>query len=433
MLLEFKVKNFRSIKDEVVLSTAIRDKANNENIIETENGLFPKVLKSILITGPNASGKSNVLDAIYFMNYVIFTNLKLNPGDEIRPYLPFKLDDVTIKEPSEFEMSLLIDNLIYTYGFSLDNKQIYSEYLYFYNKNKKIMVFERNKQEFKFNDTTLKNLKKEQEQLKERALENKLYLSVSASWNFEYSKKVIEFIKNKLNFVNRHRPVSLPIIKRRIQESENYKNKLLESLKAVDFDIMDFKVIEEDIPSSVLTKIIKDIELTEGKEKSDEMLSKLKVSKAYRLELLHTYKSKNKKVDVHFSQDDESLGTNRFFEIIGEIISTIENNGILIIDELEVNLHPYLTNYLNTYINGEKNKGAQVIYTTHCYNLLDTNESKLRHDQIWFTQKKGDQSTELFSLADYSERKDSNLNIMKRYFEGRYEAKPFVDYEVAKK
>jgi AAA15 family ATPase/GTPase len=425
MLLELKIKNFKSIKDEVVLSTQVREKGNL-NIINTKNNLFPKVLKSMLLTGPNASGKSNVLEAVYLIVYFIENNLKLSPGDEIKLYNPFRLDDLTLNNPSEFEISLLIEDLVYTYGFSINRKQIVNEYLYFYKNKTKVMVFERNYQTFKFNNTSLKELKKEQEQLKERTSENKLYLSVSANWNFKISEKVIKFIGQKIYFLNNFKDSNIPILKR-IKESVEYKNKLLSSLKAVDFGIKDLNVLEEDIPEKFIEKILNDIEIPKNKTR-EEIIESLKNSKAFKLEVLHTYLSKNKQMSVYFPQQEESLGTNRFFEIMGEIINVIDNNGVLIIDELEVNLHPFLTNYINLYINGSKNKGAQVIYTTHCYSLLDVNESKLSHDQIWFTQRKEDQSTDLFSLSQYSERKDKNLNIMKRYFEGRYGAKPFVDF-----
>jgi len=430
MLLEFRVKNFKSIKEEVVLSTTrLTDKSSDQNIIPTENKISPKVLKSILITGPNASGKSNVLEAIYFMHYFINNNLNLKPGEKINQVAPFKLDDLTKDEPSEFEVSLLIENIVYTYGFSLTKSEIYTEYLYYYKSNKKITIFQRTKQDFIFEENELKN---EQEQLKTRVSENKLYLSVSASWNFEISNNIIKYLRDKFNFINENTDGDINILKE-IQKSKEFKDKLLDTLRAVDFGIKGLKVFEENMPKDDLEKFLKMAEIQEGKEKSDKMINELKDVKLYRLELLHNYKSENKLIDVYFEDNEESLGTNAFVERMGNILYTIEKQGILIIDEIETRLHPYLTNFINLYINCSTNKGAQVIFTTHCYNLLDLQESKLRHEQIWFTQRKDDQSTELFSLADFAERKDPNLNIMKRYFEGRYGAKPFVDFEVINK
>jgi AAA15 family ATPase/GTPase len=425
MLLEFRVKNFKSIKDEVVLSTTLLKDKSKANLIKTNNKIYPNVLKSLMITGPNASGKSNVLEALYFMCYFIVTNLDYKPGELIKPVVPFKLDDNTNNSSSEFEISLLIDDVIYTYGFFLDNKEIYEEYLYSQNLGKRINIFKREKgKPF----CPLKDeFEKEQFELFNRTDNNKLYLSVSASWKFKVTNKIYKFIKDKFNFINNIRTSNVNLYKK-IQDDSNFKSLLINSLKDVDFAIKDLKISTKKMKEIEDRKKVFDfIEFSEGKEKAEKLKNDFENEIAYRLDLKHEYLSKNNLKKVYFDVSQESQGTNRFIKIFGEILNTIDNNGIIIIDELEVNLHPYLVNYINTYINSSNNKKSQIIYTSHCYNLLELKESKLRHDQIWFTQRKEDQSTDLFSLADFSERKDSNLNILKRYFEGRYGALPFID------
>ncbi|MDD3976404.1 MAG: AAA family ATPase, partial [Candidatus ainarchaeum sp.] len=107
-----------------------------------------------------------------------------------------------------------------------------------------------------------------------------------------------------------------------------------------------------------------------------------------------------------------------FIEKAAAIVHHINAGGILVIDEIESSLHPKLVCFLNEYINGDQNKSAQVIYTTHCYDLLNFKVSGLRHDQIYFTEKNKDQSTSLFTLANFNERKD--VSVYKKYFEGSY-------------
>ena len=425
MLLEFRVKNFKSIKDEVVLSTTLLKDKSKENLIKTGNKFYPNVLKSLMITGPNASGKSNVLEALYFMCYFITTNLDYKPGELIKPVVPFKLDDNTKNKPSDFEISLLINNIIYTYGFSLDNKEIYEEYLYSEKSGKRINIFKREKNK-KFKP--LKDeFEKEQLELFNRTDDNRLYLSVSASWKFKVTNKIYRFIKDKFSFINKLHRSNVNLYKK-IQNDDKFKFLLVNSLKDVDFAIKDLKISTKKLVElEDRNKLFKFIEFSEGKEKAEKLKNNFENEIAYKLDLKHKYISNDKSKEAYFNITEESQGTNRFIKIFGEILNTIDNNGVIIIDELEVNLHPYLVNYINAYINSSNNKNAQIIFSSHCYNLLELKESKLRHDQIWFTQRKEDQSTDLFSLADFSERKDPNLNILKRYFEGRYGALPFID------
>ena len=425
MLLEFRVKNFKSIKDEVVLSTTLLRDKSKENLIKTGNKIYPNLLKSLMITGPNASGKSNVLEALYFMCYFITSNLNYKPGELIKPVVPFKLDDSTKNKPSEFEISLLIDKIIYTYGFSLDNKEIFEEYLYSEKSGKRTPIFKREK------NKTFKPLKdefeKEQFELFNRTDSNKLYLSVSANWKFKITNKIYKFITDKLSFINKFNSSNVNLYKK-IQTDKNFKSLLVNSLKDVDFAIKDLKVSTKKLAElEDRKKLFEFIEFREGKEEAEKLKNNFENEIAYKLDLKHEYLSNSKSKESYFNITEESQGTNRFIKIFGEILNTIDNKGIIIIDELEVNLHPYLVNYMISYINSSNNKNAQIIFSSHCYNLLDIKESKLRHDQIWFTQRKDDQSTDLFSLADFSERKDPNLNIAKRYFEGRYGALPFID------
>lgn len=424
MLLEFRVKNFKSIKEKVVLSTTLLKDRSKENLINTGNKIYPEILKSILITGPNASGKSNVLEAIYFMCSFITNNLNNKPGDKIS-IVPFKLDDVTKTKPSEFEITLLIDDVIYIYGFSLTNTVVFEEYLYFEKSNQKNYIFKRkNNREF----TPLKDeYEKEQLELFKRTDDNKLYLSVSADWKFEITNKIYKYIVEKFNFINKWQNSNVDLFKK-IQEDKAFRKILVNALKDVDFEIKDIRISSKKLKEiDDRKKIFEFIEFKEGKEKAEQLKNDFENKVAYKLDLKHEYIFEDNLKEEYLNIYEESQGTERFIRIFGEILNAIDNKGIIIIDELEVNLHPNLVKYINEYINSSKNKNAQIIFTTHCYNLLDINESKLRHDQIWFTERKKDQSTDLFSLADFSERKDPNLNILKRYFDGKYGALPFID------
>ena len=141
MLIQFKVANYRSIKGQVVLSMlASKDQEHDEHVIDAGNK--GRYLKSSIIYGANASGKSNLLLAFYFMvNYVLTSHEKqLNiPTGRI----PFKFDSDTPEEPSVFEVVFIADQTKYVYGFSANDQKIIDEYLYYYPNGRKAVVFER--------------------------------------------------------------------------------------------------------------------------------------------------------------------------------------------------------------------------------------------------------------------------------------------------
>lgn len=431
MLLELKIKNFRSVKDQITLSMQKLYDNGAKNLLDISG---VKLLKSMLISGPNASGKSNIIQAIEYINYLVRSSSKYSSTRKIE-YEPFKLDNNTKTEPSEFELTILVDGQIYIYGFAVNDIEIVAEYLYRQSNRRKIMIFTRKgnqpnngKHLFEF-----KLQEKEQRTLSERTGNNKLYLSVSADWNFQITKQLYDYIQNKLFILSSDNSIFDSInIYKEIYDNKKFKEQVLSKLKQVDFGIKGIEIDAKDRKSQpsqeFMNDFLKFIEMKDGTEKAEKLKEEMFSPKSYKPFLLHEYNQNNKLVTARFTLDEESLGTTEFIQKLGLIIYVIDKGGILFIDELEDSLHPYLTQFLNAYINSEENQKAQVIYTTHCYDLLDLNVSNLRHDQINFTQKREDQSTELFSLGEFNERKD--VSIMKRYFEGRYGALPFVQKEV---
>jgi AAA15 family ATPase/GTPase len=126
---------------------------------------------------------------------------------------------------------------------------------------------------------------------------------------------------------------------------------------------------------------------------------------------------------VHFSLEDESEGTKKLFHLTGGWIKSLEGGATLLVDELESSLHPFISKFLVGLFHSSKNiNNAQLVFTTHDTNLLDTN--LLRRDQIWFVEKNSNKATELYSLLEYKPRKDEVIE--RGYLKGRYGAIPFV-------
>lgn len=129
MLLEFSVENFLSFKERTTFSmVASKDKAKSENIIN-----FNKIniLKSAAIYGANASGKSNLIKALRFVDFLV-RNSSNKAGEKIINIIPFKLDESCLSKPSSFELVFIKNNIKYIYGFSADEAKIYDEFLFYY-------------------------------------------------------------------------------------------------------------------------------------------------------------------------------------------------------------------------------------------------------------------------------------------------------------
>ena len=417
MLLNFKVKNFRSIKDEIVLDLqATSDKTMvEETTFEQEKVSF---LKSVAIYGPNASGKSNVMKAfVIFRSMILKSFLRSNLAVDL-PNEFFKLSAETENKPSLFEMTFLLDGDIFTYGFEIDKKKVCGEWL----KQKKgnIILFERNNQKIQSNKNYFKEATKI---LKDQTLEKVLFLSVLASNKKPISRKIIEFIQ-KTNFIpGTNRGSTLNYTFGQFLNNPNMAEKIKKFIVEADFGIKDIKASEKMISAEQIKNIPDKFKDLLFKENSQVAQRSLKFS--YKKYNTDGEEIENELLDFFV---EESEGTQQMFALSAPIIDTLEKGSVLFIDEIDASLHPILCQYLISIFNSkEKNSNnAQLIFTTHDISLLD--ENFLRRDQIYFTDKDKKGATSLFSLADISERK--GVNFAKRYLEGRYNALPYIsDFE----
>ena len=417
MLLNFKIKNYRSIKEEVVLDLqATKDKTSKEqSVFEIGKIAF---LKSAAIYGPNASGKSNILKAFVAFRMMVLESLMRSNTNTDLPNEYFKLSAETENKQSSFEIEFLIDKNIFIYGFEIKKKKVCREWLI--QKKGKKNLFERNDQEIKSN----KNYFKEATvALKKQTAERVLFLSVLASNNGELSKKIVQFIQ-KTNYISgTQRGDTLNFSFKQFLNNPQMTERIKEFILKSDFGIVDIKASKKMILSNQIQNI---------PDKFKELLFKEDSKIAERsLKFLHEkYNTKIKvteKVPLDFFTE-ESEGTQQMFALSAPFIDTLENGNILFLDEIDASLHPLLCQYLISIFNSEKGNpnNAQLIFTTHDISLLK--EELLRRDQVYFTEKNKKGATVLFSLSDISERK--GVDFAKRYMEGRYNALPYIsDFE----
>jgi AAA15 family ATPase/GTPase len=414
MLVEFRVKNFKSIRDEQVLSmVASKDTSFEDTHVLTPGGISFKLLKSAAIYGPNAGGKSNLLQAFDFMRWNLNSRDRHYPAthfsnDEYdkRPF--FKLDMTSRNSPSEFEVTYIdIEKGVrYQYGFSLFKDRIVEEWLLVYESYKPQEWFHRTVDEktgednYKFSPYFRGQKLTWQKSTRKEAL----FLAVASELNSEQLQPVYQWLL-KLRALNRF-SLSLNNMNPYLFENKRAKRNLLDFLIAADLGITDVYVKTETIKTSKYSKEGTSQELVEGWN--------------IRPIFVHLHNGTKE----HFEFEEESEGTQNMFLLAFYILEVLKLGMPLIVDELENSLHPKLVLFITKLFNSVDNKnGAQLIFSTHNTSLLDIRET-FRRDQIWFAEKDNSQATNLYSLTDFNPRKDAAVES--GYLTGRYGAIPFM-------
>jgi len=416
MLVEFTVNNYKSIKDTMKFSMLTSSK--------DEGNYFPKrtynLLRSSIIYGANASGKSNFLKAMAFMGRFVLNKYKILQSVDTLPYEPFKLCDDTENSSSSFEIVFFINEIKYRYGFEMDNENIYSEWLFADEKGKEAKLFFRDseKNEYvnpnKFKEGYIFFDKKEE---KIKVSDNQLFIWKCDQDDGEISKKILQWF-NKFNMINGVENKGYINFTMEKMENDLFKNEIVKLVKTADIGIEDIDVEEEEIPSEILEILpdtLKDKLINDG-------------AKSIKLNTVHNKYDRDGKIigkTIFELNKEESIGTRKFFDMSAPILDTLKNGKVLIIDELDASLHPILTQYLiKLFHNEEVNiNNAQLIFATHDTNLL--NRNIFRRDQIWLTEKNKYGATDLYSLAELKNvRKKEDFEA--QYIQGKYGAIPYL-------
>lgn len=407
MLLEFTVENYLSIKEPVTLSlVASKDEDNACNVINPEDIKKGKgILKSAVIYGANASGKSNIIKAMDFMRDFIMNKSKnILPTDTI-DVTPFAFDDETPNKPSRFEVVFIQDGIKYFYGFSVDREKIHREYLYHYPKGRQAVIFERD---------SSNNYVGAKKKLAEMTPKNKLYLITMAQSNEDVAARVLEWFE-KLYII----PFPLEICSSSLPfknfiKNDKYASKIIDIIKKIDVGI-----------KNITIKDLKD-ENFHFLEKEKQSYAKAHAAGNLLIETNHEIIKKNgTKIITSLNFNFESQGTQILFELAGFLIEAVENNKILVVDELDQSLHPELLKSIIEIFHAQ-NSQAQLIFTTHDTSQLNTRN--FRKDQIFITEKnREEQYTDLYSLYDVKGVRTENLQ--KSYLQGRFGGVPFIDIE----
>ena len=424
MLLDFTVENFRSIKGAETLSavTASKSKAKPSNSesrrrVKSDDeiaqpfhveGWNIDVLPVIAIFGANASGKSNVLKALeYLLGFMV---QGVTEGECLRELelIPFRLDKQSRESPSFFNLRTVFDGTIYTYYLVIDNTRIIVEELKYALANTKRdrLLFRRtwNEEELKFDWKNGSDFFGSHIKLEKSLKEREPFISLFINLSIEIVQPLIAWsFFNYLDINWEHRKLDWAILE--MLWGDQYPNESKELTMVIENT------------KNLLLKLdtgLYDIEIRKDENNKED----------YQLYALH--KVANDEI-ISWRFEEESIGTQRLFDLVYKMQFKLLRKGLLIADEFGSNVHPNIINEIVKLFQSPKTNPnrTQLIFTSHDNTLQRNN--LLRRDQIWFTQKRPDQSTELYSLSDFKVRND--LAIDKAYLDGRFGAVPFISDE----
>jgi hypothetical protein len=387
------------------------------------------LLKSAVIYGNNASGKSNLLQAMDFMKEIILNSFRdalLENSDRKFPLEKFALSSKSEQESSFFELSFFNNGTKYRYGFEIDYDKVVAEWLY-HTTSKEVYLFKRDLQNIEVNKSAFKEGLGKEDDVKE----NVLFISVLATLGKETSSSIVEWFK-KFNIINGihdrgHKRYTID----KLKSDKNFLNWVLYFIKYLE--ISNLTTTEEDVNEI-------DIETLREKENDEDLINlltsihkiKSRQTKRDQLKTYHRkYDENNVLIDtISFNFDkQESEGTKKLLYLLGPWYDTLKNGKVLIIDELDSRLHSHLTLRLIDFFHKSNMKQAQLICAVHDISLL--NKETFRRDQIWFVEKNQFGASELISLADFKTDTVRNKSAFdKNYLEGKYGAVPYFDVDV---
>lgn len=416
MLIEFKVSNFRSIKEMQTLSmVASKDKLLTDlNCIQTKIKTIPLLTKSAVMYGANASGKSNLIHALAFMRAVVENSFARMIEGQTYNISPFKFESECANQPSEFEVTFVEDGVRYQYGFALIASRIIKEWFLAYPKTQPQCWFER---EYDENEKTYnwyfgshfslqKNLIPS---WKDQTRSNALFLSTAVQLNSEQLRPLFNWFVNKLVIVPSNSNFG-PDFTVSYANTKLKKSKVIKFMQAADLSIIDFDV-----------EVIKAKRANVNIHFGEESITTQKFDNADLLKITFFHEGKNNS-KIGLDYGEESHGTQRFFGYSGPLLDVLEKGLILIIDELDSSFHTLMVRFLIKIFHSNLNSNkAQLFFSTHNTSLIDP--ELFRRDQIWFMEKNQKQESHLYPLTDFSPRKGEALE--KGYLIGRYGALPF--------
>ncbi len=413
MLIEFNVENFRSIRGTQTLSLAASKYykgLEESNCFASGVGGLPPLLRSAVVYGPNAAGKSNLFRALQFMQAFVRQSHAHQEGQPIA-HAPFALSQESRNEPSTFELFFVQENIRYQFGFAITANRVIREWLLAFPEGKAQRWYERSvnpsnqKEEWYFGS----KFTGRRQVWQEATRKNALFLSTAIQLNNEQLKPVFTWFANQLAIILPAAEINLQFSFEQCANEEG-RQRIMEFMNAADLGIAGIEIkkmqftmemLPPEMPQPIREQIVRD-----------------------GVPVVHFQHQTESGEAIAFPLQEESNGTQKFFAFAGPLMDVLAKGRTLFVDELDTSLHPLMVRFLINLIHNPaiNRKNAQLVFTTHDTSVLDTDI--FRRDQVWFIEKDSAQASRLYPLSDFSPRKGEALE--RGYLHGRYGALPFI-------
>ncbi len=417
MLIEFSFENIASFKEAQNLSMEISGLKKDEILTQNTINLSKQnsLLKSTLIYGANASGKTNLIKAMELLKIIVLSSYKNLEHNLLKMVIPFLLDKQTQKNPSNFEVIFLHNNTKYRYGISVFGGKIIEEWLYFTPKIRETLLFFRKEQQIEFNKTNFSEVKlfvklagnSDKLGVLERIAPHIPIISAVAVFEGKHSQSVVDFL-NKINPISGINDQALGSFTfSLIKDNPHFHQWIIPILN--DLNIADLHIHEEEVSKQI--RFGNDDQATNSIQ-FDIQERHLKVS-------VKKHLNQSEEV-IDFPLEFESAGTCKIIHLLGPIYDTIMQGNILLIDEFDSKFHTLLSKHIFKLFH-QYSKTSQLIANVQDTNLMDTEH--FRRDQIWFVHKDSiSQSSQLYSLAEY--KNTIQKSYSQDYLAGAFDAIP---------
>ncbi len=426
MLVEFTFQNFRSFRDEACLSMEATGLGSLKQCLIHYGS--KRYLPSVAIFGKNGGGKSNVIRAFWLSVQFIRSAQRTQNENSSIPVKPFMLDDISRNEPTSFDFIYFYNGVKYHYGFSANKTVILEEHLYHWPKGQKALVFSREGQAFDF-----KAAKKKRGLISQAVASNQLFFSVACTMNDEACAAAMKWFRECVIFARDYPDIPRQLLEH-IEDKEMLRS-ISNYAKAADLGISDMRFevkdtilptdrpIPDELPDSVKTELAGLMEQLKNDISDIEIITK---KSTLTVNSFHSGLDPNGHPCAYpLDLPDESGGTLQLMRLAPAIERALSCGGVLLVDELENKLHPFLSGYIvSKFQDPAANPNhAQLIFTSHNTELLNT--ELIRKDQVYFADKDRDTgASELYSISGFSS--PTSENIRKRYLMGKYGAVPEI-------
>lgn len=414
MLIEFSVENFLSFKERVTFSmlpyNGYKNTDGETNTSPTKGGRTKRLLDTAVIYGANASGKTNLIKAMTFFKNLVAGTYK--PDFINHKLKPFGFSNTAKTEATSFEIKFFVGATIYTYEIDMIDGAITFEELFAVvdqPKRRNRLIFSREGESIKFGSGF------SEKKLFAMTRPDRPFLNMLYEFNNPVAEEPMEWLGYNFHPISdessSERLMAFTIDEHRRNES-GFRQKINCFVKTADVWLERISISEPLV--GVDPKQINDMDSSPGKKEMRQP------------QFVHFAENeKGKKLSLTIAMEDESAGLKKMFAFAGPILDTLQYGNTLIIDEMTSKMHPLLAKeIIRMFHNPESNRhGAQLIFNTHDTTFL--NPELMRRDQVWFTEKQSDGSSELFSLVEFNARNEDPF--ANRYLHGAFGAIPSVD------